>query len=62
MSELEGTLVYKVRSRTAMAIHKNQLQKTNVPLRAETLFRLIDICETNKYILTQVDSKGKVHL
>lgn len=34
-------------------------KKPKVPLRAETLFRLIDICETNTCILTQVDSKGQ---
>lgn len=61
ISGFETSLVYKVRSRTARTIHKSQSQKKKVPLRAETLFRLIDICETNKCILTQVDSKDQVY-
>lgn len=63
ISGFETSLVYKVRFRTARTIHKKSTaKKPKVPLRAETLFRLIDICETNTCILTQVDSKGQVYV
>lgn len=36
---------------------QNNINNKKVPLRAEILFRPIDICETNKCILTQMAAK-----